>query len=145
MRSVSIRNRANSVTDCSIVCCSKLACFRPWYRGNVRRICASFCPDFCKRALREFSHTKYFFVTLCEARRKLRGVRAMYIPALILSSMDRGMWTINRQVVCHFQTIRTLLSLFFFFFFLKALRITSYDMPRYLRVFMTDKKLLKGE
>ena len=30
-------------------------------------------------------------------------------------------------------------------YFLKALRITSYDMPRYLRVFMMDKKLLKGE
>ena len=81
MRSVFIRNRANSVADCSNVCCSKLACFRPWSRGNVRRICANFCPDLCERALREFPHSKYFFVTLCEARRKLRGVKAMYIPA----------------------------------------------------------------
>lgn len=107
MRSVFIPNRANSVADCSALCCSKLACFRPASRGNVRRISASFCPDLCKRALREFAHSKYFFVTLCEARRKLRGVKAMYTPALILSPMDRVVWTINRQVVCHSQTIRT--------------------------------------
>lgn len=100
-------NRANSVADCSTVCCSKLACFRPASRGNVRQIWASFCPDLCQRGQREFPHSKYFFVTLCEARRKLRGVKAIYIPALILSPMDRGVWTINRQVVCHFQTIRT--------------------------------------
>lgn len=62
----------------------------------------------CVNGLLENSPTvNIFFVTLCEARRKLRGVKAMYIPALILSPMDRGVWTINRQVVCHFQTIRT--------------------------------------
>ena len=64
-------NRANSVADCSTVCCSKLACFRPASRGNVRQIWASFCPDLCKRALREFPHTKYFF---CYALRSQKEV-----------------------------------------------------------------------
>ena len=64
-------NRANSVADCSTVCCSKLACFRPASRGNVRQIWASFCPDLCKRALREFPHSKYFF---CYALRSKKEV-----------------------------------------------------------------------
>ena len=64
-------NRANSVADCSTVCCSKLACFHPASRGKVRRIWASFCPDLCKRALREFPHSKYFF---CYALRSKKEV-----------------------------------------------------------------------
>ena len=49
----------------------KTCLFPPAFRGNVRRIWASFCPDLCKRALREFPHSKYFF---CYALRSKKEV-----------------------------------------------------------------------
>lgn len=138
--------RTNSVTDCSIVCCSqkiKLACFRPGSPGNVRRICASFCPDLCKRALREFPHSKYFFCYALRSKKEVTRRKSNEHPCTNFEL--NGPWYVDYK-----QTIRLPLSnhkdvAFSFVYFLKALRITSYDMPRYLRVFMIDKKLLKGE
>lgn len=98
---------------------AKLACFRPASRGNVRRIWASFCPDLCKRALREFPHSKYFFCYALRSKKEVTRRKSNVHPCTNFE--PNGPWCVDYKQTSSLSLSNHKDVAFSFVYFLKGL------------------------